>query len=117
MKRLIKSSIDQNILGKWAYYFELENPAEWDVPDTNEILDEYVRLCSEYGGYEFIGLIDAKDPWHNYLGMLSELIAARTASGEIRLFDLLFKGRLYVEDVTDQVEQELSHLDEMQEYM
>lgn len=117
MKRVIKASVDQNILGKWAYYFELEDPAEWDISDTDDILEGYARLCSEDEGYEFIGLIDAKDPWYNYLGVLAELIAARDASGEVRLLELNYKGRDYVTDVTERVKYELSHFDEMQDYM
>ena len=117
MKRVIKSSIDQNILGKWAYYFELEDPAEWDTSDTEEIFEDYARLCSEDAGYEFIGLIDAKDPWYNYLGILAELIAATNAAGEVRLLELKYNGKDYVDDVTDRVEYELAHFDEMQDYL
>lgn len=117
MKRVIKSSTDQNILGKWAYYFELEDPAEWGTSDTDEVLKEYTRLCMEDEGCNFIGLIEAKDLWYNYLGTYADLIAATNASGEVRLLEYDYRGEDHVKDVTDRIEYELAHFDEMQDYM
>lgn len=117
MKRVIKSSIDQNILGKWSYYFELDDPSDWHVRDVDEVIAEYAKQCREDEGYEFIGLISAKDPWYNYLGTFADLVAARDASGEVRLLEESYRGTDHVKDVTDRVKYELSHFDEMQDYM
>ena len=117
MKRVIKAFTDENVLGKWAYYFELENPAEWNVRDANEVIKEYERLCREDEGCDFIGLIEAKDPWYNYLGTYSDLIAATDKSSNIRLLELSYRGEDHVKDVTDYIQYLLAQYDELQDYM
>lgn len=87
MKRVIKAAYSFE-LGRYADYYEIDDPSRWNLPDTEEVLAWYIEVCSK-NGYEFIDLVEAKDPYYSEeLDRYSSLVAARDGDGEICLLDI-----------------------------
>ena len=107
MKRVIKASADIVNLGRYDKYFQVDDPATWDKTwnmsqeEAEEIIDWYRRTCDSYG-YEYVALIEAKDPYYaNELDEYSAVILGKDENGQLVILDIV-NDRVY--DVTDQVD-------------